>query len=1389
MDGDKGGGKKDGDEGGDVGVMSMLVRLRSGDRKIMINAALQMQKYCENEAGKITKGKKKAPAKSSRAEWCEIVDAGLDCLACISDASAAIAIFTGIGLLAQTGSKGFIRHLMSTDCLPVAMRSLKTFTPSNPSVIGKALDLVIVLCTQLRREVLRRRKKKNPRKRYVIVIRLSGGLRRVIDILSTRTFRPHPSLYSKALNLLALLVRRGTSNKLRVLQHPRALKITYSTSTRALKSGRVTPEDISIIVAALGVLEKLATSQMLAQRLCETGCVIWCMTVLATYGAQAEAKLLYGVLKLLRAMLNHHAGPACEQFVKHGGFEVVWNAVCRWGLDETAARTDSESASLCDSILIQASAILSNVQRIMIRYYQIPAPVPIASDPETKKLATASGNSSNNNGSFTWRGRPVILKIASTNSNPLYDFKSLCAGLGIGKPVTLVPENHPKKSAGYPDVLDRIRKLMDTTSKQNSSNSESSSNNSDNKHVPIPLMTSDELIAFCPEMWSELEIPLEKQKTWQNMSEEVLAEETQSATLGKDFGRDEGLSPGLSTGLNLPATKHPQFESLQSNPTGPAQSLRDMFINFRRIMRSKALSAKPILAFDLLQSTPEHVSPKATVRCADISIGRQKRNNPQDSWEGNKIEKKILGPSSDSSSSVPIGSNDRPCTSEVQTKEEKDKFVEEEEKSNLKEYKSPRKISTTTEHSNKQEDSLPMLRFGSKFESGNLRRAIRVGPCEYDLIVNPDTNTNGFTQWFYFAVENMISEVTYTLNIINHEKSSSAFNNGMQPVMFSAIENSRSGQGWVRVQAVSISYFHNAYPRPDGGQRVSMEPQSGGKGSPGAAADEQSDSDEPDEKPSTVNDLDNANAEGEEKDGATLDILPNSNAKRGRNNEPSGGSMKDRDSKDTGFDQPKVGSNSSYYYTLSIAMQFPHANDSVRLAYFYPFTYSYQRECIKSLLMQPKISQYIRRQAFCRTRGGNVVELLTITNFSGEEDLAEKKDKIKVNKDGKSSSTGNTSSNFIPPSQRLVVFLSARVHPGENNASWVMKGIIQFLTSEDPEAQLLREQVVFKIIPMLNPDGVIVGNYRCNLSGVDLNRKWEHPDCIKNPTIFATKQLLHSLATQRPVLLYCDFHGHSTMKNFCLYGCSEDNEAGIVPKRESEIPNVKSLVPGHSGGSPSKPSGSTGSNSEQASVKVVSTKEATTSQQDTSIVEEKVEAMNAAVAAIAVGWKGKERIFPMLLANRAPSLFPFSECKFTVVKKKRGSARVVFWQELRLWNSFTMEASFCGGDKGSFNGYHYNIGHYEEMGRSFCLSIFDWISPDQSSLLRAIQGVTKVISGIDREKKRKKTLKAPKTVVRIQARSKRGKSSTQTKRSKRGVGGSTSATRSKPRNSRKESKS
>jgi murein tripeptide amidase MpaA len=54
----------------------------------------------------------------------------------------------------------------------------------------------------------------------------------------------------------------------------------------------------------------------------------------------------------------------------------------------------------------------------------------------------------------------------------------------------------------------------------------------------------------------------------------------------------------------------------------------------------------------------------------------------------------------------------------------------------------------------------------------------------------------------------------------------------------------------------------------------------------------------------------------------------------------------------------------------------------------------------------------------------------------------------------------------------------------------MMKGVIDYLVGPSIGARILRDNFIFKIIPMMNPDGVILGNTRCSLAGLDLNRMW-----------------------------------------------------------------------------------------------------------------------------------------------------------------------------------------------------------------------------------------------------------------------------------------------------------
>ena len=136
---------------------------------------------------------------------------------------------------------------------------------------------------------------------------------------------------------------------------------------------------------------------------------------------------------------------------------------------------------------------------------------------------------------------------------------------------------------------------------------------------------------------------------------------------------------------------------------------------------------------------------------------------------------------------------------------------------------------------------------------------------------------------------------------------------------------------------------------------------------------------------------------------------------------------------------------------------------------------------LKRICLPSFAKDRIRRTELVKTIAGNTVELLMITNFASQQDAI---------------------------AERKCIIICSRVHPGESNASFIMEGFLEFIVSNEKEAKVLRDLFVFKVIPMLNPDGVIVGNYRTSLSGFDLNRQWVNPDKLLSPEIFAMKQMV-----------------------------------------------------------------------------------------------------------------------------------------------------------------------------------------------------------------------------------------------------------------------------------------
>lgn len=164
------------------------------------------------------------------------------------------------------------------------------------------------------------------------------------------------------------------------------------------------------------------------------------------------------------------------------------------------------------------------------------------------------------------------------------------------------------------------------------------------------------------------------------------------------------------------------------------------------------------------------------------------------------------------------------------------------------------------------------------------------------------------------------------------------------------------------------------------------------------------------------------------------------------------------------------------YQQLSFAYTFPNAEeDTTYFSYCYPYTFTKLHRLLDEL--RP-LKTILNETFLCRTLGGIEVPLLTVTSRVNKDNLHDILPEEFVN---------DSYLKFNPPFKRIVIVIG-RVHPGESNSSYVMEGFLRFITGQSLEAKELRKKFIFKVIPMINPDGVIAGNYRASISGSDLNR-------------------------------------------------------------------------------------------------------------------------------------------------------------------------------------------------------------------------------------------------------------------------------------------------------------
>lgn len=223
-----------------------------------------------------------------------------------------------------------------------------------------------------------------------------------------------------------------------------------------------------------------------------------------------------------------------------------------------------------------------------------------------------------------------------------------------------------------------------------------------------------------------------------------------------------------------------------------------------------------------------------------------------------------------------------------------------------------------------------------------------------------------------------------------------------------------------------------------------------------------------------------------------------------------------------GLKNPNLKNEFKSYFSLTFSFNFK-PNVKYYFASCYPYTYTQLRLYLNTL-NKNCYKKIIKFGEAGKTFNNNKIPYIVITNFEcDEEELNEKK----------------------------CVLVTGRIHSGETVSSYVVQGLIDFLVNlNNPISKYLRDKFIFKIIPMLNIDDVIFGNYRLNILGKDMNRLWtpnipfNSDECDQSSLyINSIIDIIKKTLNNRNIFLYCDFHGHSGKHNYFLYGCpKEGNE-------------------------------------------------------------------------------------------------------------------------------------------------------------------------------------------------------------------------------------------------------
>ncbi|MEE8417561.1 MAG: M14-type cytosolic carboxypeptidase, partial [candidate division Zixibacteria bacterium] len=173
--------------------------------------------------------------------------------------------------------------------------------------------------------------------------------------------------------------------------------------------------------------------------------------------------------------------------------------------------------------------------------------------------------------------------------------------------------------------------------------------------------------------------------------------------------------------------------------------------------------------------------------------------------------------------------------------------------------------------------------------------------------------------------------------------------------------------------------------------------------------------------------------------------------------------------------------------------------DTIWFAQVFPFTVSRMDSYLDSIETSP----FLMRQTLGYSVHDRPIDMVTITD------------------------------DFYPAEFKKTAYLISRQHPMESPPTFILTGLIDMVLDDSDFADYFRRDIMLKVVPIVNVDGVAEGYSRHNVNGINLNRNWQPDIENEQPAVRVVHRNIddYILAGNR-IDLFMDLHAAPDFSDF-----------------------------------------------------------------------------------------------------------------------------------------------------------------------------------------------------------------------------------------------------------------